>query len=156
MTQKALFRTVVFVLLLFLLGVVATPVWAQAVFGRVIGTVTDPSGAVIAHAAVLIKDKDRGTEYHTTTNAQGDYAQGQLLAGTYSVTVMADGFGNFASSAAVHVDTTVEVNAQMAVGSLSGTVQVTDDTPLLQVDRAEVSTTLTTTEIENITVIDLT
>ena len=154
MTLKILFRTTLLAFLLTLLSAAATPARAQAVFGRVVGTVTDPSGAVIAHAAVLIKDKDRGSEYQTTTNAQGDYAQGQLLAGTYMVRVTAEGFGTFESSAAVHVDTTVEVNAQMAVGSLSGTVQVTDETPLLQVDRAEVSTTLATTEVENLPVID--
>jgi hypothetical protein len=127
---------------------------AQAVFGKIVGTVTDQSGASLPNTTVAIKDVDRGTEYQTTTNGQGDYSQGQLLAGSYIVTVTAAGFGNFQSSVQVHVDTTVEVNAKLQVGSQSGTVVVTDQTPLLQIDRAEVSTTLTTAEVANLPVLN--
>jgi hypothetical protein len=127
---------------------------AQAVFGKLVGTVTDQAGAALPNSTVLIKDNDRGTEYRTTTNQQGDYSQGQLLAGSYTVTVSMNGFSSFASTVQVHVDTTVEVNAKLKVGSQSGTVVVTDETPLLQVDRAEVSTTLTTSEVENLPVLD--
>ncbi|HTF64253.1 MAG TPA: carboxypeptidase-like regulatory domain-containing protein [Edaphobacter sp.] len=55
---------------------------AQAVFGKMVGIVTDQSGAALPNATVLIKDIDRGTEYKATTNDQGDYSQGQLLAGS--------------------------------------------------------------------------
>src|SRR5882757_7232911 len=127
---------------------------AQAIFGKMVGTVTDQSGAALPNATVRIKDADRGTEYQTTTNGQGDYSQGQLLAGSYVVTVTAAGFGSFESSVQVHIDNTVEVNAKLQVGSQAGTVVVTDQTPLLQVDRAEVSTTLTTTEVANLPVLN--
>lgn len=150
-------RSSLVILFSFLFCVAFSPVnygHAQAVFGKIVGTVTDPSGASIAAGSVLIKDTDRGTEYRTTTNPEGDYSQGQLLAGNYSVTVSAPGFGKFASTVQVHVDSTVEVNARLQVGSESGTVQVTDQVPLLQVDRPEVSTTLETTEVENLPVLD--
>jgi hypothetical protein len=127
---------------------------AQAIFGKMVGTVTDQSGAALPNATVLIKDIDRGTEYKATTNGQGDYSQGQLLAGSYVVSMTAAGFGTFESRVQVHVDNTIEVNAKLQVGSQSGTVVVTDQTPLLQVDRAEVSTTLTTTEVANLPVLN--
>src|ERR1700712_2267473 len=93
---------------------------AQAVFGKMVGTVTDPSGAAVPQATVLIKDIDRSTENKATTNDQGDYSQGQLLAGSYAVTVTAAGFGTFESSVQVHVDNTVEVNAKLQVGAQAG------------------------------------
>jgi hypothetical protein len=127
---------------------------AQATFGKMVGTVTDQSGAALPNATILVRDVDRGTEYRTTTNAQGDYSQGQLLAGSYVVTVTAAGFGSFETNVQVHVDNTVEVNAKLQVGSQSGTVVVTDQIPLLQVDRAEVSTTLTTIEVANLPVLN--
>lgn len=149
-------RLVVFSTSMFLIlaGLSSTDVLSQAVFGKIAGIVTDPSGAAVPGAAVLITDVDRGTQYHAASGSQGEYAQGQLLAGSYAVTVSASGFGQFTSRVQVHVDSTVEVNAKLQVGSQSGTVQVTDETPLLQVDRAEVSTTLQTTEVENLPVID--
>ena len=98
---------------------------------------------------MTIKDVDRGTEYHTATKEQGGYEQGQLLAGPYTVEITAPGFTTFSSSVQVHVDSTVKLDASLKVGSGSGTVQVTDETPLLQVDRAEISTQLTTSEVED-------
>lgn len=148
--------TSVFVVLLVLIAALPglPPASAQAIFGKMVGTVTDQSGAALPNATVRIKDAERGTEYQTTTNGQGDYSQGQLLAGSYVVTVTAAGFGSFESSVQVHIDNTVEVNAKLQVGSQAGTVVVTDQTPLLQVDRAEVSTTLTTTEVANLPVLN--
>ena len=131
-------------------GTAPVPAGAQAVFGSIAGTVTDPSGAAITGANVLIKDDDRGTEYHTTTNNQGGYEQRQLLAGTYTVQVTAPGFESFSTTLQVHVDSSVKADAGLKVGSGSGTVEVTDATPLLQVDRAEISTELNTTEVDNL------
>ena len=130
------------------------PVWAQAIFGNIAGTVTDATGAAVPHAAVVIRDVDRSTEYRTMTNGQGEYAQGQLLAGRYQVQVAAAGFGSSSSTVDVHIDTTVKFDAVLQVGAESSTVEVTDQTPLLQVDRAEVSTTLTTAEVEDLPVFD--
>src|SRR5215469_6289417 len=67
----------------------------QAVYGNIIGTVTDASGAGIGNAAVTINDLDRGETYKTTANASGNYEQTHLLAGHYKVTISAAGFNNF-------------------------------------------------------------
>ena len=123
---------------------------AQAVFGNIAGTVTDYSGAAIVGASVAIRDVDRGTEYHTVTKEQGGYEQGQLLAGPYTVEITAPGFTTFSSSVQVHVDSTVKLDASLKVGSGAATVQVTDQTPLLQTDRAEISTQLTTSEVDDL------
>src|SRR3982750_4059369 len=47
--------------------------FGQAVYGNIIGTVTDPSGAAVPNVSVTISDVDRGTTYQATTNASGNY-----------------------------------------------------------------------------------
>ncbi len=145
----------VFVLFVFLLvSAVGRVSFGQAVFGNIAGTVTDATGAAVPNANVSIHDIDRSTDTHTLTNGQGEYAQGQLLAGRYQVQVTAPGFGSSASVVNVHIDATVKFDAVLQVGAESSSVEVTDQTPLLQVDRAEVSTTLTTAEVEDLPVFD--
>src|SRR6202023_2119679 len=55
----------------------------QAVYGNIIGTVIDSSGAAVPNAPVTVTDIDRGTNYQTSTNASGNYEQTHLLAGRY-------------------------------------------------------------------------
>jgi carboxypeptidase family protein len=47
--------------------------FGQAVYGNIIGTVTDPSGAAVPDAPITVKDLDRGTTYQTTSNASGNF-----------------------------------------------------------------------------------
>ncbi|HKT68753.1 MAG TPA: carboxypeptidase-like regulatory domain-containing protein, partial [Terriglobales bacterium] len=119
----------------------------QAVYGSISGTVTDPSGAAVPNAAVTVTDTDRGVTYSTTSNAAGNFEQTHLLAGHYKVKVAAQGFAAFEATADVQVDAGTRVDAQLAVQSAATTVSVTAETPLLKVDRADVSTTLNTQEL---------
>src|SRR5690349_8113088 len=119
----------------------------QAVYGSISGTVTDPSGAAVPNAAVTVTDTDRGVSYSTTSNAAGNFEQTHLLAGHYKVKVAAQGFAPFEATAEVQVDAGTRVDARLAVQSAATTVSVTAETPLLKVDRADVSTTLNTQEL---------
>jgi hypothetical protein len=65
---------------------------AQGNFGRILGTVTDQSGAVIAGATVSIIDKDRGLARTLTTDQAGQYNAPTLIPGTYTVRVETKGF----------------------------------------------------------------
>src|SRR5581483_1489646 len=65
---------------------------AQQVFGSIVGTVTDPSGSAVANAKVTITDVNKGTTFDVTTNDSGQYTKGQLIPGTYKVTIEASGF----------------------------------------------------------------
>ncbi len=47
------------------------PLWGQAVYGGIIGTVTDPQGAAVANAKVTVVDEGKGTSETTTTNESG-------------------------------------------------------------------------------------
>jgi len=123
---------------------------AQAVFGNITGTVIDPSGAAVPNAEVTITDLERGLTYQTKTNEEGNYTQTHLLAGHYEVRVSASGFAQLVVKAEVQVDATARVNAQLRLGEAQSTVTVTSDTPMLKVDRADVSNTLTGDEVEKL------
>jgi hypothetical protein len=121
--------------------------FGQAVFGNIVGTVSDASGAAVQNAAVDISDLDRGSTYKTTANESGNYEQTHLLAGLYRVRVTAQGFSAFETTAVVQIDSSTRVDAQLGVQGQSTKVTVTAETPLLKVDRADVSTTITTDEL---------
>ncbi len=126
----------------------------QAVYGSISGTVTDPSGAAVPNAAVTVADTDRGVSYRTTSNAAGNFEQTHLLAGHYKVSVKAQGFASFEAAADVQVDAGTRVDATLAVQATSSTVTVTAESPLLKVDRADVSTTLSTQELGSLPILN--
>ena len=128
--------------------------FGQAVYGNIIGTVTDPSGASVPNADVHITDTDRGINYQTKTNADGNYGQTHLLAGHYRIRVMAAGFSPWESPAEVQVDASTRADARLAVQAAQSTVEVTAETPLLKTDRSDVSTTLTTNELGSLPVLN--
>ncbi len=128
--------------------------FGQAVSGSIFGTVTDPAGAVVPGVTVTIRDLDRGIDYHVQTISDGNYIQTHLLAGHYRVTITTSGFETFVADATVDVDAATRVDAKLAIGKASSTVTVTGETPLLKTDRAEVSETLSNTELGSLPVLN--
>src|ERR1700733_2697632 len=122
---------------------------AQAVYGSIFGTVIDNTGAVIPNATVTITDVSKGTSVSTQSNATGDYRVDHLIPDTYTVTVNAPNFQNSAvPNVIVYADTAPKVDVQLQVGSTTTTVQVTNAPPVLQTDRADVSTVLNPRAVE--------
>src|SRR6266852_9532580 len=68
------------------------PVWGQAVYGSILGTVTDPQGAAVAKAKVTVTDQRKGTTDTTTTNDSGNYSVTHLIPDIYTVRVESAGF----------------------------------------------------------------
>src|SRR5438552_1923184 len=129
-------------------------IFGQATFGNVSGTVTDPAGAAIPNAQVTITDTERGETVQTKTNSSGNYTQTHLLAGQYKIVITVPGFADLNATAVVQVDATTRVDARLQIGTAATEVTVTGETPLLIKDRAEVSTTLTATELERLPILD--
>src|SRR5579864_5682471 len=67
-------------------------VFSQGNFGRILGTVTDQSGGVIASATVTVIDTQRGVSRTLTSDEAGEYNAPTLIPGTYTVRVEAKGF----------------------------------------------------------------
>ena len=124
---------------------------AQQVFGNILGTVTDSTGAAVANAKITVVDKDKGTSAEVRTDDSGNYTKGQLIPDTYSVTVEATGFQKAISNdIIVRVDDSTRFDVKLQVGDVSTSVEVTAAAPLLQTDRADVATTFTAKEINDL------
>ena len=125
--------------------------FGQQVYGSIYGTVTDASGGAIPNAKVTITDQTKDTKFETTTNGQGNYNKGQLIPGTYSVEVEAQGFRKTATKdVTVNVDQSARVDIGLTVGDVTQAVEVTASAPVLQADRADVATTFTAQQLTNL------
>jgi hypothetical protein len=130
------------------------PVLAQAVFGNITGNVTDATGASIPKAEVTTRDLDRGTTYNTPVSESGGFTQTHLLPGRYEVHISAPGFADTVRTVVVQVDATTRVDVQLTVGQSSEKVIVSAEAPILKTDRADVSTTLTASELHKLPILD--
>src|SRR5436305_11452257 len=96
---------------------------AQQVFGRIFGTVTDATGGAVSNAKVTITDQNKGTDFDVTTNESGNYEKGQLIPGTYTVTVEAPGFNKYKRpDVTVQVDNAAKVDVPLQAGNVSEVV----------------------------------
>jgi Carboxypeptidase regulatory-like domain len=131
-----------------LLGTMSPFAFGQAVNGTLLGTVTDASGATVAGAKITATQTSTGSVHQSTSNDSGNYTFPDLPPGNYNVTVEATGFKkatqekiDLVSNSATRVDIALQT------GNVSETVLVTEAPPLLQTDRADISTKIETEEV---------
>jgi len=121
---------------------------AQVLYGSILGNVQDSSGAALPGATVSITSLETNLTRSTVTNEVGGYAFANVLAGTYAVKVSLDGFKEFVKTAVpVTVNTVSRVDAALDIGQLSETVTVQSEPALLQTDKADTHTELTSVAI---------
>ena len=135
--------------------VCATTSLGQAVFGSIFGTVTDPQGNAVAGSKVTVTSVTKGTVYDTTTNDSGNYSVTHLIPDTYKVHVEAPGFKGYdVASVQVSADASVRLDAQLQVGAVTQTVEVTSEVPQLKTDRADVSIEFNSKYAENLPILN--
>ena len=138
MTRR-FFATTILVALLFS-ALATSAAFGQAVYGSILGTITDPQGAAVAGAKVTVTDQRKGTSDQTTSNADGNYSMTHLIPGIYSVRVEAPGFkASEQKDISVSADSGARVDMAMQVGATSESVEVTAEAPQLKTDRADVA-----------------
>jgi outer membrane receptor protein involved in Fe transport len=141
------------VFLVFLL-LAAVSLSAQTFRGTILGTVTDPSGAVVAGAKVTVKNTGTGLERGTETSGDGSYSLPELPIGTYNVTVSQTGFQTFVASG-VTVDVAAErrVDAALKTGEVSTKVEVSaDQLPLVETTTNTLGGVLTAETVQDMPV----
>jgi hypothetical protein len=142
-------------LFLFLLAASPLAAHAQAVFGSIVGTVTDPTGAVIPNASVTVTDTNKGISQTVVTNASGNFTVSRLTPDTYSVKVSAQGFEAAQSpNVTLVADQAQQVDLQLQPGSAAQTVTVTATPPPLETTQAEVAQTLDSQQLSTIPNLD--
>ncbi|MGA7930541.1 MAG: TonB-dependent receptor [Candidatus Sulfotelmatobacter sp.] len=133
-----------------------TPIaFGQAVFGSILGTASDPSGAAVANAKIKVTSQTKDTSYETTSNESGNYAVTHLIPDVYSVHFEAQGFKSIEfKDIAVSADTGTDLNAQFQLGSASEQVEVNAEAPQLKTDRADVAIEFNSKFIEDLPVLN--
>jgi hypothetical protein len=120
--------------------------------GNIVGTVTDPSGAILSGAKVTIVNTNTGQTIDLESNTAGAFNSGPLQPGTYKVTVAQKGFSTVTSTTVVQVGNTSTVNAKMPLGAESTTIEVQASSVQVNTEQASVQGVLTTQQIDNLPV----
>lgn len=137
------------------LGFGASTTLGQAVFGSIIGTVTDPQGNAVAGAKVTVTSLTKSFAFETTTNESGNYSVTHLIPDAYKIHVEAAGFkGVDIPSVSVSADTSSKVDAQLQVGAVTQSIEVTGEVPQLTTDRADVDIQFSQKYIEELPVLN--
>jgi hypothetical protein len=135
-TRTMLSSLALFAALAILLGFAAQ---AQVVSGTIAGTVTDPSGAVIANAKVLVHNDDTGVQRNLTTSSSGSFTAAAIPIGSYTVTVDAASFASYKRTGIVlTVGEILNLNLSLKVTG-SDTITVQDIPPAVNTSSEQVS-----------------
>src|SRR4029077_16318526 len=131
----------------------AKPALAQAVYGSILGTITDPQGASVKGAKVTVTSQSKGTSEETTSNDDGNYSATHLVPGLYSVRVEASGFKIAElKDVVVSVDAGSRSDLQLQLGGSTETVEVTSEAPQLVTDRSEVASNFSERTVQSLPV----
>ena len=113
--------------------------FAQSDVGTISGFIRDQSGAEVPNAKVTILNESTGESHTVTSDSQGHYTITNLRPAVYSMTVEAQNFKKFASAHnKLNASTSLSLDAELAVGATSETVQVTATASVLQTESGSV------------------
>jgi len=125
--------------------------FAQGNFGRILGTVTDQTGAAIPNATVSVTDTERGTTRTLVTDQAGEYNAPNLIPGTYTVRVEAKGFQTLnRQNIVVDVGQELRVDLTPRPGEQTQTVTITESIPLVDTASATLGGALSSAEINDL------
>ncbi len=120
--------------------------------GAIQGTITDPSGAAVANATVVIESIAEGSSKTFTTDKAGFYSIGPLNPGEYKVTVSASGFSKLEVTTRILTGTATPGSYKLTVGQESQTVEVTAGDIQVNTEQAGVSDVITREQISSLPV----
>ena len=124
---------------------------AQALYGSLVGNVTDETGAALPGATVTITQRETNLTRDVVTDAGGGYNVPNLLPGTYQVDVKLAGFSTYTTrDIAVRQGLDVRVDAKLKLGTLEESIIVSGEAAVLQTESAAVQSLTTSRELETI------
>ncbi len=130
--QRVSLWLLVVVSLMAIAATLARPAMAQTTGGRIVGRVTDPSGAVVPKAAVTLINEQTAQARTSETNQTGDYIFIEVPVGTYRMEIQATGFAKSVRTGIVlQVNQTLTLNVALQMGAGHEEVEVTTEAPLV-------------------------
>ncbi len=136
-----------------LLALLALPLMAygQSAEATVVGTVTDPSAAVMPNVKITITNVQTGATRTLATNDDGQYVVPNVVIGQYNIKAEASGFkAQETQAVSLNVNDRKRVDFQMTVGAAVETVSVEANAVAVQTDSSEQSSLVTGTQIEEL------
>ncbi|MGD0348321.1 MAG: carboxypeptidase regulatory-like domain-containing protein [Terracidiphilus sp.] len=121
----------------FLLVVLAASARAQFDTATVLGTVTDPSGAVVAHSNVVLRNTATSVEQTAATDDRGEFRFVDISIGSYELKVTVQGFQPAAAKFELTVGARQRVDVQLKVAATSTSVTATAEAAQLETDSSE-------------------
>src|SRR5580658_3378745 len=144
--REIMHRAAIAVLALFLCASLAV---AQTITtGEITGTVTDPTGAVIAGASVKLASPSTGSVRTDATDASGVYKFPLLQPGEYVLTITSSGFQTTETKATVSLGSAVRVDAKLNVATANSTVEINAEATAIQTENADIQTTFDSKQLE--------
>ena len=129
----------------------SSPIHAQVDTGTILGTVTDPSGAVLGGATVTLTNEGTGASLSTTVGEDGGYKFTPVRIGSYKITATSQGFQTTErKNVVVNVGASVVANFELKPGQVTETVEVTTTTPVLETQDASVGQVVNTRNVNNL------
>jgi hypothetical protein len=131
---------------------ISSPSFAQTTVGTgsIVGTVSDPSGAVVSGARVTITNVATGQVIHLTTNSSGSFNSGALAPASYQTQVSAKGFATTEVSLPVLVGNTSTANVKLQIGEETQIVEVQDSDVRVNTEQPTVQGVLNAHQIANL------
>ena len=128
---------------------------AQITTATIVGTVTDPSGAILAGAQVTARNADTGMTRTGPSSSAGEYRLEFLPVGKYTLEVSSTGFKKASlSDIVLQVNDTARVDVVLSVGDISETVTVTEAPPAINTSTSEIGRTIESAEIVSLPLVD--
>lgn len=138
-------------LLILTLSMFAASALAQTTAGRILGTLTDQSGAAVTGATLVVTDVQRGTSRTVTTDDSGNYLVPDLQPGIYKVHAEAKGFKSVERpNVLVEVATDVRADFALQPGEATETLTINEEIPLVNTTSATLGGTLSNKEINDL------
>ena len=148
-------RTIQFAVVTLLLTI-PLAVSGQITTATIVGTVTDPGGAIVPGAQVTARNADTGLTRTVASNDEGSYRIEFLPVGKYSVEVTLTGFKKaLVSDIVLQINDTVRVDVALNVGQVSETVTISDmSTTTVNTSTPEIGRTIQAAEITNLPLVE--
>jgi len=126
----------------------AIPAFAQTIFGTILGTVTDQSGAVVPNIVVTVTNQGENISREVRSDAQGNYQAENMKAGIYTVSVKAAGFKDMVlTDVRLDARQTVRADMKLALGNAEEKVTVEANAELVNTETQVISSSVTSTEV---------
>jgi hypothetical protein len=124
---------------------------AQSISGKILGTVTDSTGAVVPKASVEVTNEGTGAQRHLVTDEVGNYVVPELPVGFYTVKVEVPNFAPFVKKRVkVDVAADTRVDVVLAAQGLTESVTVTEEVPQLQRDSAALAEVINNRQVDSL------